>query len=466
MVSREDTVRRLEAELGRGAVLSDPAALAPYGRDASPLPGRCSCAVLASSEEEVVVLLRVAAELGVPVVPRGAGTGTTGGALGTGPEVVLDLAPMARIVELSEEDMLAVVEPGVLTGTLQDEAEGRGLFYPPDPASSRQSTLGGNVATCAGGLRAVKYGVTRDYVLGLRGVLAGGEVLETGGRCLKDVFGYDLTRLLVGSEGTLMVFTRLVLKLVPRPPACAVIRATFPEEGAALAASDAVLTAGVLPRALEFLDQDVLGIVTAHLGEPMPPGAGASLLVEVDGGPLQVEEDARRVEEALRRLGALGVSRAGPHEERERIWEARRSVSQAVRAVTPAKRSEDLGVPRGRLAETVPAVKEAGRRHGIRVLTYGHAGDANLHCNFLYDPAEPGIDGRLEAAVADARKEVLARGGTVTGEHGVGRSRSRELTEYAAPELLRLYRGIKRVFDPRGLLNPGKLLPAEEGLLT
>ena len=462
MTAPDILVARLERELGKDAVLVGEADRVLASADASRIPGACRAVVRPRDEGQVVALLRLASAEGLAVVPRGAGTSTTGSATPRAAEILLDLTRMDSILEVSGADLVAEVEPGVLTGVLQREAESRGLFYPPDPASSRFSTLGGNVATCAGGLRAVKYGVTRDYVLGIRAVLADGSVLETGGRSLKDVSGYDLVRLLVGSEGTLAVFTRLILRLLPLPPSSATLLASFPDESGGLVGADRVLAAGLLPRALEYLDREVLAITCNHRGIPVPEGVGSQLLLEFDGMPRQVEEEVQRAQVALAGAGAVAVRQAEQGQERDALWEARRCISPAVHAITPAKRSEDLGVPRGRLAEAIGTIKAEAREAGIRVLAYGHAGDANLHCNFLYDPSRPGDVEKLERAVEAARRVALGLGGTISGEHGIGLKKRAALLASKPPLTLALYRGIKRLFDPGGILNPGKLICEEE----
>jgi glycolate oxidase len=443
-------------------ILTDPAARAALATDESKIPGDCLAVVRPVTEAQVVAVLRASAEHGFSIVPRGAGTAATGAAVSRADQVVLDLSAMNRILEIDRRDLVAVVEPGVLTGALQAAVEEQGLFYPPDPASSAISTIGGNVATCAGGLRALKYGVTRDYVLGIRAALADGSVVDLGGRNLKSVVGYDLVRLLVGSEGTLAVFLRLVLRLIPRPAAFETVLASFETVEGGLLAADALLAAGLLPRALEYLDRDVLAVVAPALGEKLGDRVQSRLLVELDGSETAVREDAGRALEVLGKAGAIEARRARTAVERDELWLARRSVSKTVRTLAPAKKSEDLGVPRSRLAEAIAAIKAAGRAEGIRVLAYGHAGDANLHVNFLYDPASPQQRAGLERAIAAARKEALARGGTISGEHGVGLLKREAMRDEVGPRALDLMRGVKRAFDPDDRLNPGKALPPHE----
>jgi glycolate oxidase len=459
-MAREVTecLRALVRELPEEAVLSDAAARAALSTDQSGIPGDCLAVVRPTTERDAVATLAFAAREGLAIVPRGAGTAATGAAVSAAGQIVLDLSRMNRILEIDRRDMVAVVEPGAVTGVLQGAVEEQGLFYPPDPASSDTSTIGGNVATCAGGLRALKYGVTRDYVLGIRAALADGTVLDLGGRSLKSVVGYDLVRLLVGSEGTLAVFLKLILRLIPRPRAFETILASFEAPEGGLVAADEILASGVLPRALEFLDRDVIEVVALALGEAVAPRVRSRLLIEVDGGESQVREDVARTLAALDRRGAIEARRARSAADRDELWKARRSVSKAVRVLAPAKKSEDLGVPRGHLAEAIGAIKGAGAAEGIRVLAYGHAGDANLHVNFFFDPASPRDVAALDRSVREARRIVLAHGGTISGEHGIGMTRREAMRDEVGPGALALMRGIKRVFDPEGRLNPGKAL--------
>jgi glycolate oxidase len=450
----------LTARFGSDVLVTSPEDRRLASTDATRVASDCLAVARPKTEADVVALVNAAREIGFTIVPRGAGTSPVGGATADASQVVIDLGRMNRILEISPRDLVAEVEPGVLCGDLQARCEAQGLFYPPDPASSRVSTLGGNVATSAGGLRAVKYGVTRDYVLGIRAVLGDGSVLDVGGRALKSVVGYDLVRLFVGSEGTLGIFTKLILKLMPKPEAAETILASFATEDGALRAADAILAAGVLPRALEAMDGDVVAIVAGYLGEPVDPRIKSRLLVETDGPRNACAEDADRVLAALAALQPLEARRAADAAERDRLWRGRRAISPAVYRVTPAKKSEDLGVPRSRLIEAIAEIKAAGRAEGIRILAYGHAGDANLHVNFLYDPAEPGATDRLKRAVDGAIAVALRHGGTVSGEHGVGTKKLAAAAREIQPRALELMHGLKRLFDPSGILNPGKALPS------
>ncbi len=453
-------IAELRAALGAPGLLTSPEDRSLHGSDASRQAGDCVAVARPATEAEVVAVVTIARRHGLTLVPRGAGTSPTGSASSRREQLVVDLSRMNRIVDVDQRDLVAVVEPGVLTGAFQSHVETFGLFYPPDPASSRFSTLGGNVATAAGGLRAVKYGVTRDYVLGVRAVLADASTLQVGGRALKRSVGYDLTRLFVGSEGTLGIITQLTLRLIPRPRASATILASFDSEVGGFAGADAVLEAGVLPRALEYMDGDVVQIVSGFLGEVPDVRCRSRLLIEVDGSETAVAEETHSAVEALRRAGAYEARHASSAAERDALWKGRRGISPAVYRVSAAKKSEDLGVPRGQLADAIAEIKAAGRDAGIRILAYGHAGDANLHVNFLYDPAKPGDRERLATARQRALAIVMRRGGTISGEHGIGNTKLDAMKSEVGARALELMQGVKRLFDPDGIMNPGKAVPA------
>jgi glycolate oxidase len=452
-------IRALASELvsllGPARVRTDAEALEGYGRDESDA-GRFppDLVVFARDTAEVAQVLRLSRARGVPVTPCGARTGKSGGSLPVQGGVALSLERMDRILRLSAEDLVAVVQPGVLTGTLMQAAEAQGLFYPPDPNSWATCTLGGNVAENAGGPRALKYGVTRDYVLGLEWVLPDGEVLRVGRQTIKGVAGYDLVGLFVGSEGTLGVATELTLQLLPLPRAVHTALITFASVEQAARAVNAVLGAGLLPRALELLDDVALRAVD---GRPVrfPAGAGACLIAEIDGA---VEEgvwaELALLGEVCTAQGALEVLVAQDASQRERLWSARRSVSPGLRTLAPRKISDDIVVPRSRIAEAIAGCKAIGAELGLTVATYGHAGDGNLHANVLYaDPQWPLVEQALERMLT----LTLSLGGTITGEHGIGLAKRRWLPMEQSEPLLALQRSLKALLDPPGLLNPAKI---------
>jgi len=418
--------------------------------------------VRATDTAQISRVLAACSRHGAPVVPRGAGSGLTGGALAVQGGVVLDLAGLNRIIEISPADQVAVVQPGVVTGDLQAAAEKLGLFYPPDPASTGFSTLGGNVAENAGGLRAVKYGVTRDYVLGLQAVLMDGRVFRTGARTIKSVVGYDLTRLLVGSEGTLAVIVEITLRLKPLPEAKATVNAVFARlDDAAQGVAD-LLASGITPTAIEFMDDATINIVEnyAHIG--LPVGAAAMLLVDVDGAPEVVARQGQDVAALLRQAGGDPVRLARDKAEAEELWRARRAAGPATYQVGPCKINEDIVVPLGRLPEMVRRLKDIGRQRGVSVISFGHAGDGNIHVNIMCEQTEDQMERAIQAR-SDVFAHTLALGGSLSGEHGVGVSKQGFVTAETDPVALELMRGLKKVFDPKNLLNPGKMWPPAEG---
>ncbi|GAB6039173.1 FAD-linked oxidase C-terminal domain-containing protein [Fundidesulfovibrio butyratiphilus] len=433
-----------------------PEELLVFGTDASRRQGRASAVVRPESTEQAAELLAFAHAERIPIYPRGRGTSRVGGCVPVTPGIVVSMARMRAIEDISESDFVAVVQPGVATGDLQQACRNKGLFYPPDPASAGFSSIGGNLATNAGGMLAVKYGVTRDYVLGLEVVLPGGEIVRPGSRCHKDVAGLDFTRLFVGSEGTLGLITRATLKVLPLPEAQASLLVLFADEKYALDAVGAVFQARVLPVALEFLPGEALKALAGLGPVPWPQNTGAALLLRLDGGAQGVAADLDRLEKALAPHRPTALEKARTPESEDALWELRRQVSQAAFTLAPDKFSEDIAVPRGQVGRAVAGLRDIGRSLGVTVMAFGHLGDGNLHVNVLHDATVPG-----QAAAAGKAKQAvlelaLSLGGTISGEHGVGLTKLDWLPRQTGAALQNLMRGVKAVFDPCGIMNPGK----------
>ncbi len=456
-----DVVDAFVSLLGAAHVRTDADARALYGTDALKRGSPADIVVFPGTTQDVAGVVRICAERRLPIVPRGAGTGYTGGSVPTHGGVVVSLERMHRILEIDEANLVAVVEPNVVTGDLQDAVEQVGLFYPPDPASLRQSVIGGNVAECAGGPRAFKYGTTKRYVLGLEAVLPTGEVIQTGGKAVKNVVGYDLTQLLVGSEGTLAIITKIVLRLIPKPPRQITLRATFPDVESSAAAVVNIIRARVVPAALELIDGDSLDAVARNLGVQSlaPEGTAALLLLEVDGIEQAIEEEAGRVEDACRAAGATEVLRAHSEKERDELWRVRRELSLSLKTIASLKLNHDVVVPKGRIPELFALVREIRDRFHLRIPCFGHAGDGNIHVNIMVDK-----DDREAIVRAHEAEEVLFAGvvaleGSISGEHGIGFAKARFLPLELSDDEIALMKRVKKAFDPLGILNPGKMFP-------
>lgn len=410
------------------------------------------------STREVSAIMKLAYKERVPVVPRGAGTGLSGGAVPTEGSIVIDITAMNNIVRLDKTNMMAVVEPGVVTAHLHRAVEKVGLFYPPDPSSANISTIGGNIAECAGGPRGLKYGVTRDYVMGLEVVLADGEVLVCGGETVKNVTGYDLCRLFTGSEGTLGVITRANLRLIPKPQAKKTIRTEFKTIDEAAETITAILGAGIVPVALEIMDDVTIRCVENFLRIGLPLDAAAMLLIEVDGPVEALPAQVEAIVAICRRNGAARVKVASTEAESAELWRARKAVSPAVVQVKPTKISEDATVPRSNVPAMIRRLKEIAAKYRLDIAIFGHAGDGNLHPNILADKNNPEEMERVEAAIGEIFSAALSLGGTLSGEHGIGILKAPFLEKEAGKAGMAVMRQIKDALDPLGILNPGKIL--------
>jgi glycolate oxidase len=463
-----DPVRRpvpLPLPLAPEFVRTDDATRDAYAADALKRGHRPDIVVFPGNTAEVAAIAQWCNETGTPLVPRGAGTGYTGGAVPVRGGVVLSLERLNRILEIDEANLLAVVEPYVITGDLQDAVERVGLFYPPDPASLRMSSIGGNVAECAGGPRAFKYGVTKQYVLGLEAVLPTGEIIRTGGKVVKNVVGYDLTHLLVGSEGTLAIITKIILRLVPKPPVRATLRATFPSITHAVDAVTRLIRARVVPASLELVDEESLTAVATYLQDASlaPSGTAALLLIEVDGLSELVAGEADRVEHACQEAGAIQLLRARDDHERDELWRVRRELSFALKTIAGIKRNHDVVVPKGRIPDLFKLVEHMRADFRLQIPCFGHVGDGNIHVNIMV--AEGDVEGLERSRHAERAlfTGVVALEGSISGEHGIGFAKAPYLGLELTPETIALMKRVKLAFDPNQILNPGKIFPEEAG---
>ena len=450
----------LKAIVGPENLLADDESRKTYAQDETEdLNFPPEVVVRPSTTEQVSAILKFANRRSIPVTPRGGGTGLSGGALTVHGGICLSMEKFNRILEIDSTNLQATVEPGVITQKFQEELEGMGLFYPPDPASRGSCHLGGNLAECAGGPRAVKYGVTKDYVLGLEAVLPTGEIIHAGGRTLKNVSGYNLTQLIIGSEGTLAVITKIIFRLIPLPKLRKVILVAFNSLEEAAASVAEIFQQGITPSALEFMERSAVKAAEEKLGKKFPNGeAGAQLLVEVDGNYEEgLTRDIEVIAAVVERHHAADILLAEERQKVEDIWALRRSIGEAVKSIS-AYKEEDTVVPRASLPLLVKGVKEICSRHGITSICYGHAGDGNVHVNILKDTLDDATwEKHLDTAIREIFRLTVSLGGAISGEHGIGYSQKSYLPIALAPAELALMKQIKRTFDPNAILNPGKI---------
>lgn len=451
-------LKELERIVGQANLFNSPEELRCYSYDATGQVFLPEAVALPGSPQEIAAILTLANTHRFPVVPRGAGSGMTGGSLPVQGGLVLGTSRLNRILEIDPANMIAVVEPGVITGDLQAALKKYNLMYPPDPASLKFCTIGGNAAECAGGPSAVKYGVTKDYVLGLEVVLPTGEILQTGVRTEKGVVGYDLTRLFVGSEGTLGIFTRLILRVLPLPEEKRTYLLTFTSLAEATGHVSKILAAGLTPCTLEYMDRTAIGVVRGQIPFSLPADTAALLLLELDGSAAEVERQQARLLEYLARE-QIAHRQAKSEVEAQEIWQARRAISPATFTLKPNKISEDVVVPRAKIPELVGFTEELARDLALTILTFGHAGDGNIHVNIMLDRSDREEEARGEAARERLFAFVVNLGGTLSGEHGIGITKSRFLHLELSPAALAVMRNIKNLFDPNHILNPGKIFP-------
>lgn len=458
-MSMSDLVSQLTALLGSDVVRSDAVSLQAYSRDATPMfEGLPEVIVAPRNTQEVSKIVKFAHDTKTPIIARGAGSNLCAATVPLNGGIVMSMTNMNKVLEVSKSEMIAIVQPGVTNLDLDHLVEKEGLRFVPDPGSRNVSTIGGNVATSAGGLRGLKYGTTRNYILGLEAVLGTGEIIRTGGRLVKDVAGYDVTRLLVGSEGTLAVFTEITVALAPRPEASKYGVAYFEDLAAAADAVEKIITAGILPATLEFLDNTCLVAVEdfAHLG--LDTKAGALLLFGDDGDLVSIEQSVGKMADiAKSSAGCRGVTLAADIAAAEALLYARRCSLPALARLSSLSILEDIAVPRKSMAEAVKRIEAIGVKHGLRIGTFGHAGDGNLHPTIVLDKDNPKEVAAAEAALAEIFALPLEFGGTITGEHGVGSAKLPYLEAKIGPANMQLQRNIKKVFDPAGILNPGRI---------
>jgi len=456
---RKEILKAFKQAVGADNVFSDPADLHTYSYDAAVVdPVQPGLALRPTNAEALSQVVRLCNENRLPLTVRGAGTNLSGGTVPSSSGVVVLTNALNQILEINEADMYAVVQPGVITAKLAAAVEARGLFYPPDPGSQAVSTLGGNVAENAGGLRGLKYGVTRDYVMGLQFFDVNGEPVTTGSRTVKCATGYNLTGLMVGSEGTLGVFNKITLKLIPLPAHQKAMVAVFDQMEKASETVAAIIADHIVPATLEFMDNFTIRAVEDYSRVGLPVDAAALLLIEVDGHPAQVEEDARNVESLCRKLGATSIKVAADAAERDNVWEARRSALSALAKLKPTLVLEDATVPRSKIPDMVRALQDISRQYGIEIGTFGHAGDGNLHPTILTDRRNKQEWEKVEAAIAAIFDRALDLGGTLSGEHGTGIAKSCFLEKETSPATIIYSRRVKSALDPNNILNPGKII--------
>jgi glycolate oxidase len=448
----------LAAIVGGSYVKDDPESLITHSYDGTPMLQSLPDAVIyPGSTEQVSEVMKVLAKHRVPVISRGSGTNLCGGTVPVQGGVVMVMHRMNRIIEVDLDNLTAVVQPGLITKSFIAHVESLGLFYPPDPSSMAISTIGGNIAECSGGLRGLKYGTTKDYVLGLEAVLASGEIIRTGGKLMKDVAGYDLTKLLVGSEGTLAIVTEATLKLVPPPKHKKTMLAMFKNIYDAARTVSKIIESRIIPSTLEFLDNATVQVVDDYARLGLPRDMEAILLIEQDGEPEPVERDILLIEAICRQENAHSVTVAQSEEEALKLLTARRSAFTALARLRPTTILEDATVPRSRIADMVLEINRIAAKHNVNICTFGHAGDGNLHPTATTDARNKEEIERVEAAFEEIFEAAIRLGGTITGEHGVGLVKSPYLEWKVGPTGIELMKAVKQAFDPHNLLNPGKI---------
>ena len=455
-------LNELRKIVGEEYVITDDYNLDVYSRDyTEDFSFKPEVVLKPSTVEEISAIMKLANKEKIPVYPRGGGTGLSGGALALLGGMCVSMERFKQIIKMDEDNFQAVVEPGVITQNFHDECEKLGLFYPPDPASRGSCTLGGNLAECAGGPRAVKYGVTKDYVLGIEFVSPEGEIINTGGGVLKNVSGYNLTQLVVGSEGTLGIITKIIFKLIPLPKHKKVMLAAYDSLENCTKSVAEIFKAGVTPSALEFMERDAIKAAENMLGKKFPNSdAEAQLLIECDGNmESQVDADIETIAEVVEKMGAVDMILAEDSNKMAELWALRRCIGEAVKSISPYK-EEDTVVPRANIPQLVKGVREITKKYGITAISYGHAGDGNVHVNILKGTEDnPAWDENLDKAIREIFALTVSLGGMISGEHGIGYSQKEYLGICIGEAEMEMMKRIKRTMDPNGVLNPGKIFP-------
>ena len=454
--------KELTAIFGAENVSDSPEDLLVYGYDATGGEAAPEMVVYPSTATQISEILKLANKNGFPVTARGAGSGFVGGAIPTHGGIALVMTRMDRIIDIDEDNLTVTVEPGVVTANLQKAVEEKGLFYPPDPSSLKVSTIGGNIAMGAGGPSAVKYGVTRDYVLRLTVVLPTGEIINTGSYAVKSVVGYDLTRLMIGSEGTLGIITQAVLKLLPKPETIRTILAMFETTEDAARSVSAIIKEKIIPRTLEFIDKSAIDAVENFISFGVPPDASAILLIETDGSLQVAEKELADIDKILKTNGVLETRAAKSDDEREKLWRVRRAISPSLLKIRPDKINEDITVPRSRIPELMARLTELSTRTGLPIVSFGHAGDGNIHVNIMTDKSDSKEYEISKKATDELFEICLDLDGTISGEHGIGIAKAEYIESEVGSVGVELIRRIKETFDPENILNPGKILPEKE----
>ncbi|MBP1933902.1 FAD-binding oxidoreductase [Ammoniphilus resinae] len=445
-----------------GRVLTEESDRYSYSFDASFGTHLPDVVIQTQEVQELAELVRYANEYKIPVYPRGQSTSLSGGPLPVKGGMVFDLSVMDNILEVDDEDLVAIVSPGVLTSAIHAAAEKKGLMYPPDPSSSHVSTIGGNLAENSGGPRGLKYGVTKDYVIGLEVITPQGEIIKTGGRTVKNVTGYDLTKLIVGSEGTLGIITKAILRLIPKPPSSETVMAVFNSLVDSGRAISKVLSSGILPAKMELMDQASIVAVENYQPSNLPVDAEAIILIELDGHPAAVKEEAEQVAKVCREVGAREVIVPQTPQEKAEVWKARKLVSPAIVRIKPTKISEDATVPRSQIPEMCRRLQQIKEKYNIHLVVFGHAGDGNLHPNIIADKSDIEEMQRVEQAVAEIFQAAIELGGTLSGEHGIGTMKAPFMEMELGASGLDMMKRIKEAWDPNNIMNPGKIF-AEPG---